>query len=249
MAAIACEYAVMEEDRFMRRQLPLGIRLRSTATFDNFIQGRNEEALVCLKQAAVREEGQSLYLWGGSGCGKSHLLQAVSHVMDGKGGNSAYIPLAQSAELEPGILQGLEIMRLVCIDDVDRIAGQEVWETALFHLYNRLRENNALMVLSARMSPGTIPIELPDLKSRLSWGMVLHLMQPEDEDRILILQQWAKERGMEMPGEVARYLLSRMSRDLHALSAMLDRLDYVSQVTQRRLTIPFVKQMFVTEDK
>ncbi len=226
-------------------QLPLGIRLPNTATFGNFIAGRNIEALDYLGEAVCQEEGQSIYLWGGGGCGKSHLLQAASHFVAGRGGATAYIPLAHAAELAPGIFEGLEAMRLVCIDDVDRIAGQEDWETGLFHLYNRLREQDALMIFAARVSPGAVDIGLPDLRSRLAWGMVLHLEQPADEHKVGILQQWARERGMQMPDEVALYLLRHFSRDLHALLAVLDRLDYASQVAQRRLTVPFVREIAV----
>ncbi|HFQ91269.1 MAG TPA: DnaA regulatory inactivator Hda [Chromatiales bacterium] len=233
----------------MSRQLPLGIRLRSTATLGNFIPSGNEEALACVKRVVAGQTRLGLYLWGGVGCGKSHLLQAACHALTEQGGTSAYIPLARAGEFNPGLLQGLETMCLVCIDDVDGIAGQEAWEMALFHLYNRVRENDNRMIFSANVSPGAIAVEMPDLKSRLSWGVTVRLAQPDDDLKILILQQWAKERGLHMPKDVAHYLLSRMSRDLHSLSAMLDALDRAALVAQRRLTIPFVRETVVTEDR
>ena len=238
----------MADEEPMSRQLPLGIRLCSTATVENFIPSGNEEALACMKQVINGQTQLGLYLWGGVGCGKSHLLQAACHALTELGRTSAYIPLSRAGELDPDVLQGLETMCLVCIDDVDAIAGQEAWEMALFHLYNRLRENENRLMFSANVSPGAIAVEMPDLKSRLFWGLTVRLAQPGDDLKMLILQQWARERGLLMPKEVAHYLLSRKSRDLHALSAVLDKLDYISQVTQRRLTIPFVRETIVVED-
>lgn len=230
-------------DEMASKQLPLAIRLRGSATFGNFIAGENAEVLAYLEKVVCQEEGQAIYLWGGGGCGKSHLLQAACHLVAGRGGTIAYVPLAQAGALAPDMLRGLEVMRLVCIDDIDQVAGQEAWELELFYLYNRLRERDALMIWAARASPGAIAVEMPDLRSRLSWGMVMHVVQPGDEDKMVILQQRARERGMQMSDEVACYLLRHFSRDLHALLAVLDKLDYASQVEQRRLTVPFVRKV------
>jgi len=226
----------------MSTQLPLDICLRSGATFANFIAGPNSEALNYLRHT-IRETGpQSVYLWGADSTGKSHLLQGACHEAAKMGWMTAYIPLAQTDGICPAMLDGMENMALVCVDDIDMIAGVNDWETALFHLYNRIRENNAYMFVAANASPGAIPIDMPDLRSRLSWGMVYQLFQLSDEIKVNILQQRASERGMEMPGEVACYLLRHFPRDIRALLAVLDQLDYESQVAQRKLTIPFVRK-------
>ena len=220
-------------------QLPLGIGLREGITFDNFCFHGNREA-----QHALLDGGQPfVYLWGPSGSGKSHLLQALGHRAARRGETSAYLPLAEGMEMSPGYLQGLENLSLVCIDDIDRIARQPQWEEALFHLYNRIKATNTRLVLTASDTPANLPLALSDLRSRLSWGLVLRLTPLDDDSKLTVLQQRARTRGMELPAEVARYLLARVSRDMKTLLDWLDRLDEQSMIAHRRLTIPFVRNL------
>ncbi len=230
-------------------QIPLNIRLRNGATFSNFIADPSFEALNYLQTIIRVAEPQSVYLWGADSTGKSHLLQGACHAVSKMGGMTAYIPLAQTDEVSPEMLVGMENMALVCIDDIDKVVGINDWEIALFHLYNRIRENDAQLFVAANISPGAISINMPDLRSRLSWGMVFKLSQPSDEIKVKILQQRARERGMDMPEEVACFLLRNIPRDMHALLAVLDLLDYESQVAQHRLTIPFVKKYLGIQGK
>lgn len=114
-------------------QLPLGIGLRDDASFDNFFPGANAEAVSAVQRSARSGEGeQIIYLWGGQGVGKTHLLQAACHQASAHGQAAAYVPLAQANEFSPLMLEGLERLALVCIDDIQAIAAQPAWETALF---------------------------------------------------------------------------------------------------------------------
>ncbi len=221
-------------------QLPLGIGLREDVTFDNFLFGsENREAINLLRKG----EQPFVYLWGPRGCGKSHLLQASIHQAAYQGGTSAYLPLREADRLSPEYLRGLEQLPLVCIDDIDTIAGQGEWEEALFHLYNRIRAAETRLVVTAGNSPAGNPILLPDLRSRLGWGITLRLTPLDDRGKLTILQRRARARGMELPTDVARYLLRRVSRDMETLSVWLEKLDKHSLVSQRKLTIPFVREL------
>jgi len=224
-------------------QLPLGIGLREGVTFDSFHFGDNEEA----RHTLVQGEQRFIYLWGPPGSGKTHLLQALGHQAATRGETSAYLPLTDAAELSPDYLQGLEQLSLVCIDDIDSIARQPQWEEALFHLYNRIRAGEARLALTAGSSPANLPIALPDLRSRLSWGLVLRLTLLDDDGKLVVLQQRARARGMELPTEVGRYLLHRISRDMTSLSDWLERLDERSLAAQRKLTIPFVRELLLPD--
>ncbi len=226
-------------------QLPLGIGFREGITFDNFHFGNNKEA----RHALIQCQQPFIYLWGPPGSGKSHLLQALGHQAATCGETSAYLPLADAAKLSPDYLQGLEQLSLVCIDDIDQIAQQPQWEEALFHLYNRIRTANTRLALTASGSPATLPIALPDLRSRLSWGLVLRLNLLDDEGKLSVLQQRARARGMELPPEVGRYLLHRISRDMRSLSDWLEKLDERSLAAQRRLTIPFVRELLLPDEE
>jgi len=232
----------------MKTQIPLGIQLRDSASFDNFIPGPNREALAYLRKQTGVEHVPSVYLWGGQGAGKSHLLQAACHEMSRHAEACAYIPLQLAAQMSPAVLDGLEGLALVCIDDVQVIAGQRDWETALFHLINRLRDQDRQLLLCGDRAPVGLPLQLPDLGSRLSWGLVFQLQALDDEDKVRALQRRARDRGLEMSGAVADYLLRRCPRDMGSLYGMLARLDQAALAAQRRLTIPFIREFLDLSD-
>lgn len=219
-------------------QLPLRISLRDSATFSNFYPGTNANACHALQQASE----PFIYLWGAAGTGKSHLLQAACHAVTAQGGQAIYLPLN-----EPGIsvemLEGLEGMGLVCLDGLQVVAGDREWEIALFHLYNRLRDSGNRMLAAGEAAPTMLGLTLADLVSRLGWGPVFQLQPLDDEGKSAALRQRAANRGMQLPKEVAAYLLQRAPRDMHALFSLLELLDEGSLAAQRKLTIPFVRQL------
>ncbi len=223
------------------RQLALNMQLRDDATLASFLSAPALEPLLAALRAQVTAQGEPLvFLHGSAGSGKSHLLQAACHLLPAA---SCYLPLAEVRTL-PGaeLLQGLESRQLVCLDDIDAVAGDEAWELALFHFCNRARDAGCRLLLSAGASPRHLPVALPDLLSRLGWGPVFLLPAPDDERKQVILRYRARCRGLEMPVEVSRFLVSRAPRGLPGLMALLEALDSMSLAEQRALTIPFVKQ-------
>ncbi|MBI3775280.1 MAG: DnaA regulatory inactivator Hda, partial [Gammaproteobacteria bacterium] len=153
------------------------------------------------------------------------------------------LPMRDATLWSPEVLEGLERCALVCVDDVDAIAGLSIWEEALFHLYNRITEQGHCLVLSACAAPAELKLQLPDLASRLAWGLVLHLEALAENDKLVALQLRAQQRGFELPNDVAQFLLRRCPRDTPSLFALLDRLDEASLAAQRKLTIPFVRKL------
>lgn len=224
-------------------QLPLGVILRDAASFDNYISGGNVEAVAALRQVAEGRGDQCIFLWGGQGVGKSHLLQAVCRHMTAGELTTVYLPLRQFQELSPSMLHGLETLVAVCIDDIDAIIGIREWEEAIFHLYNKMRDNGGRFVGTGNVAPNDLPLLLPDLRSRLGWGVVFHLRPLSDEEKIAAVQLRARGRGIELPNDVAVFLLRHYQRDTASLFSLLDRLDESSLVTQRRITVPFVREI------
>lgn len=220
-------------------QLPLGIGLKDAATFDNFFSAGNELVLEALQQGNDR----MLYLWGPTGCGKSHLLQALCHETAANGQSPVYLPLEELRMLSPELLEGLEQQALIAVDDIQAIAGIWQWEEALFHLYNRVRDGGQRLVVSATVAPAGLGLTLPDLVSRLGWGPVFQLTLLSDTDKRAALQMRARRRGLEMGDEVADYLMRRCPRDMDSLFNLLNQLDQASLAAQRRLTIPFVREL------
>ncbi len=220
-------------------QLPLRIGLRDSATFDNFyLQG--DATLLHLLQGAFEP---FIFLWGGRGTGKSHLLQAACHAEAARGGAAAYLPLPQLLDAGPAVFEGLEAMALVCIDDLQSVVGERAWEEALFHLYNRVRDAGGRLLAAADAGPLALPVALPDLRSRLTWGPVFQLQSLDDAGKLAALQLRAAARGMVLGNDVGNYLLRRIPRDMQALFDLLERLDVASLTAQRRLTIPFVRNL------
>jgi len=221
----------------MMQQLPLAIRLRDYAVFESFEPGPNGAVVALLRAPAAA--GPATWIWGPEGSGKSHLLQAACAASP----STAYLPVIELLSAEPTVLEGWEERTTVCIDDIDRLAGRRDWELAAFALFNRLWERGGRVVVAARGSPAATPFVLDDLRSRLAWGGVFRLESLGDEDRALALRRRAAQRGLELPVDVASYLMRRLPRDMRALCGWLDTLDIAALAAGKRLTIPFVKSV------
>ncbi len=237
----------VKQDDTVRRmpiaQLPMEFCLRDGPNFANFINGSNSEARQQVWETSSGGGEPFIYLWGKRGTGRTHLLEAACHQQQSGQPRVAFVPLIEADKLKPGILDGLEEMALICIDDLDRIAGQTAWEEGLFHLCNRAREGGASLIWAGLHSPGGLGLGLPDLKSRLAAALVLHLRPLEDEERIEVLQRRATEHGFQLTVEAAQFLLRRQPRDMHSLIDLLERLDRASLAAQRRVTIPFIRSL------
>lgn len=232
----------------MPEQLSLRINLNDDATFENFFlqQRDSRHQVVTVLQDQFCSNGESfIYLWGTSGSGVSHLLQASCHQASAQGLTAQYLPLGELLDYPPQqLLEDLEQLSLVCLDDLQIIAGNQQWETALFDLYNRIREVGGHLLLGANCSARELPLQLPDLQSRFGWGPVFQLPTSNDEEKIVILQFRASRRGMELGDDVAQYLINRAARGLGELMNCLETLDEASLEAKRKLSIPFVKQVF-----
>jgi len=227
----------------MNRQLPLSIQLNDEATFTNFCFGDNTLLNQQLQATLDGTGDRLLYLWGAPGSGKSHLLQACCQAL--KSPQSAiYLPLKSLIEWGPAVIDGIEEQALICIDDIETIAGHKDWEEALFHLYNRVRDHEqATLIMTSQSPPLQTKLLLPDLRSRLSWGLVIQLLELGDTGKINSLKLRARQRGFELPTTVGYFLINRCGRNMHDLEALLNRLDEASLIAQRRITIPFVKHI------
>lgn len=224
------------------RQLALDFRWDGSADLAAYVAGRNAEAVAAVTRAAAHP-GPPLFLHGEAGTGKSHLLQAACTAAGAAGRSAVYVPLADRVDGPPELLEGLENVGLVALDDAGCLAGRADWQEALFHLFNRLRDAGGQLMVAARARPDALAFTLPDLVSRLRWGLVLRLRPLDDADREEALRRRAARRGLELPAETARYLLARYPRDIRHLFALLDELDAASLQAHRRLTIPFLKSV------
>jgi DnaA family protein len=224
------------------RQLTLGVQLKERATFASFLTARNQELIAHLKHVAATGSPGATWLAGPHAAGKSHLLQgACAAVADGR--RAAYLPLETLLPFGPESLQGAESLDLACIDDIQAVAGLEAWEQRLFSLWQAALEHRGALLFAARENPAHVEFGLADLKSRLTSSAVFAVRELNDDEQIEALQLRAHLRGLELPPETARYLQHRYPRDMRTLCEIFDTLDDASFIAQRRLTVPFIRDV------
>jgi DnaA family protein len=221
-------------------QLALPLRLADHAVFASYLATGNETLLATLRDLAAGGGSAGCWLWGAAATGKTHLLQAVC---EEAGDESSYVPLRMFAGTSPEILDGLANRRLICIDDIQLVAGMPEWEYAFFVLYNQILATDGRLVVAANAAPRSVGFKLADLESRLSQLPIFHVQPLGDKETQQALQLRAAQRGLDLPDETAQFLLSRSRRDMASLYAVLDKLDDEALRAQRRLTIPFVKEV------
>jgi DnaA family protein len=224
------------------RQLPLGVRLPDRAVFASFLPGRNVQAVEHLRSLAEARAAGTAWLCGPRGSGKSHLLQAVS-AQAGARMQTAYIPLSELARLGVGVLEGLRQLECLCFDDLEEVVGRLEWERALFGILQGVEEGGGRLVAAAQSPPALLQWALRDLGSRFSASAVFQLRVLDEVEQQAALQLRARLRGFELPEETSRWLQRRFPRDMGRLYELLDTLDEAALVAQRRLTIPFIREV------
>ena len=223
-------------------QLPLGIRLNDEATFANFLVSSGNRHLFDVL-TSTSPSVQLIYLWGAEGSGRSHLLQALCHRYAESGASALYLPLLSRHDFAPQILEHSHALSVICVDDLDAVATDSVWQEAMFHCFNEAAESNVLFVVTASRAPRDLDLSLADLRSRMQKGLIFQLQAADDGFKKQILQHRANSRGISLSDQVCDYILQRADRSLAGLIAVLERLDSESFQRQRRLTVPLVKDV------
>lgn len=219
------------------KQLALDIAPSPPPTLDNFVPGRNAELLQTLGNIlSGREQEHFVYLWGAVGCGRSHLLQGVAGICMRNQMSTAYF----ACDANTSFAAGSEA-DCVMVDDVDRLNAKA--QIGLFNLYNRIREEgDALLLVSGSAAPVQLTLR-EDLVTRLGWGLVYHVHELTDEEKVKAMKSHAASRGLDLPQEVCDYLLRHGRRDLPSLMATLDSLDSYSLANRRKVTVPLVREL------
>ncbi len=223
------------------KQLALPIRMNASATLDNFIAGRNAQLIHFLQRFLDQQGELQAYLWAHGARGKSHLLQAMCQQAAERKLQASYLPMAELAGFDATMLTGLEQLQLLAIDDLQAVVADPVWAEAIFHLINRCRNAGCRLLLAASESPQSIPVALPDLASRLVWGPVFHLDPLADDELLVFIFNRARQRGLNLPAEVAHYIVKHLPRDIRYLETLIALLDEEAMASKRRVTLPLVK--------
>lgn len=223
-------------------QLPLALRYPPDQRLESFIAAP-PGAIAQLRALAGVAGADWLYLAGAAGTGKTHLALALCAAAEQAGRRAAYLPLAAARGRLGDALAALEGNNVVAVDGLEAIAGDRDDEIALFDFHNRARSAGLNVLYTAREAPETLPLALPDLRSRLSQNTRLVLDPLDDASRAELLRDRAQRRGLVLEEAAIDWMLSRTDRNLASLLALLDRLDHESLAAQRRITVPFLRQV------
>jgi len=223
-------------------QIPLQLEPPRQDRFEDFVVGPNATAVAAVRHL-LDEPGGIVFLSGPNGSGKSHLLNALCHAARNAGLAAFYVALKRLPEEAAAGLQGLQVLDLVCVDDFDRVAGNAVWEQALFRCFNDVRDAGGRLLVSSTQPLSALPIRLPDLASRLAWGVRQNLQAPDDEGKLEVLRQRARALRIEVPLDVRNYLLRYGRRDMASLLAALERLKDAAFADKRKITVPLAREV------
>ncbi|MBV2179885.1 DnaA regulatory inactivator Hda [Castellaniella sp. MT123] len=226
----------------MTQQLLLDILPGALPTLETFVAGVNHAAVDAVRTLTP---GHALYLWGGQGSGRSHLLRARAQDPDGH-----YLDARTPAHwLQSLATDEDRVLTLVAVDDVGELS--DAAQAALFALFNRWRAAastpDAFALLTAGdRAPLTMPLR-EDLRTRLGWDLVYRIEQLSDDDRAQALHDRALQRGLKLPDDVLHWILTHYDRDMGRLTTLIDTLDQYSLAQHRPVTLPLLKALLTRQ--
>ncbi|UOF93541.1 MAG: DnaA regulatory inactivator Hda [Bordetella sp.] len=230
----------------MNRQLLLNVLPVPIPTLENYIIGPNYEALHAIQ---TLKPGRAIYLWGSPGCGRSHLLRALSKKL-----NTIYINTENQISVLYKLMNQYNLKdsfpKLIAIDDVDLFSQDSL--SKIFSLYNQWYDLSATkyafsLAVSGKSSPLYLSIR-EDLRTRLAWDLVFQLKPLSDSEKSEALAAQTAERGLQKKPEVINWMLTHYDRDIRKLMALLDALDRYSLSTGRHITIPLLRSMLANPE-
>src|SRR5262245_8007880 len=198
------------------QQFPLVLSPEPMHRFENFVAGGASVPAVQALQA--RSSAAAIYLWGGAGCGKTHLLHAAGHTAQARG----ELVLALSAAV-PAPWAMDDLPQLVLLDDCDRFDAAQ--QQAAFQVFVEAATHGFAVLAAARVPPVDLPVR-EDLRTRLGWGLVYQLEPPAEDQVRALLRREADRRGIFLSDEVMSYVMTHFERDLSHLMRLLDRMDH-----------------------
>ena len=225
--------------------------------FDTFVVGENNHFAHAAAQAVAHSPGKSynpLFLYGGVGLGKTHLLHAIGHhvARNNQLARVAYVTCEQFTNDYIDGIQNNQIARfrkkyrqtdVLLIDDVQFLAGKERIQEEFFHTFNTLHDGRKQIVLTCDRPAGELKNLEQRLVSRFEWGLVTDLQPPDLEVRLAILRKKAQTAGLELPEEIMSFLANRIRGNIRRLEGALIRVVSYAALTSRELSLQSVESL------
>lgn len=224
-------------------QLALNVRLNINSTFENFFCADLKSHKIGLKALKQNRE-KFIYLFGSSGSGVSHLLQAVCNDSNYKGERSVYIPLSEVSKEDPErVFDGLDQFDSICLDDLDAVIHRDNWQMQIFNLFNRVKLHEHRLVMGSHKNIVDFNLTFLDLESRFKSSLRICLASLDDTQLMELFCHQANLKGMRISSGVPEFILNRVERKTHKIMSILNILDERSLEKTKILTIPFVKEV------
>jgi chromosomal replication initiator protein len=226
-------------------------------TFENFVIGASNQFAHAACIAVANQPGEHynpLFIYGGVGLGKTHLVNAIGHRVALQKPNLKVVYLSSESFMNE-LISSLRRDRMdefkkkfrsvdvLIVDDVQFIAGKERTQEEFFHTFNSLYESHKQIVITSDKFPKEIPGIEDRLRNRFEWGLIADIQSPDMETRVAILQKKAEIEGVQLPHEVAIFLASNIDSNVRELEGSLTRLGAFSSLTKTPITIEFAREV------
>ena len=228
-------------------------------TFENFVIGASNQFAHAACMAVANQPGEHynpLFIYGGVGLGKTHLVNAIGHRATAQKPSLKIAYLSSESFMNELIAslrrdkmdefkKKFRNVDLLIVDDVQFIAGKERTQEEFFHTFNSLYESHKQIVITSDKFPKEIPGLEDRLRNRFEWGLIADIQPPDMETRVAILQKKAEVEGVKLPHDVAIFLASNIDSNVRELEGSLTRLEAFSSLTKTLITIDFAKEVLV----
>jgi len=235
--------ALFQEKESMPQQLPRDPGLNADYTFASYVVGPSNRLAQAASQAVSESPAKAynpLFIYGGVGLGKTHLLHAIGHLCYQKGMHVLYVT---SETFTNGLIESIrthttEQFRekyrtadVLLVDDIQFIAGKESTQEEFFHTFNALRDNGRQIVMSSDRVPKAMVTLEERLRSRFEWGLIVDIQSPDYETRMAILQTKAEKLAIDVPNDLLSYIATNIESNIRELEGALNRIIAMSQLT------------------
>ncbi len=257
LAARSTVEKIPKKDEKERDKPPRTSNLIPKYTFENFVIGASNQFAHAACMAVANQPGDHynpLFIYGGVGLGKTHLVNAIGHWAEAQRAGLKVVYLSSESFMNEliGSLRRdrmdefkakFRTVDILILDDVQFLAGKERTQEEFFHTFNSLYESHKQIVITSDKFPKEIPGLEDRLRNRFEWGLIADIQPPDVETRIAILQKKAEVEGVRLPSDVAIFLATHINSNVRELEGSLTRLGAFSSLTKTPITLELTKEV------